>query len=132
MNSPFSSSNYITMSPETSSLSSAALAPTPKSNLNMPPSTADLSSEKPPSSSVDGLCQNNARIVRKDGTMLTASEVWDKVQSKVEFTSGFELDELCDSFKKKANCNGQGPALAEDKMEAIILDYVANRSGANV
>lgn len=100
--SPFSSGNYFQMSPETN-----------MSTLTTPPSATSSSApnQTTTTTTTPGLAESfcptgGGKVVRADGTELKPAELWEKVSSRVNFESGFDLDSLCAEFKSRAVCNG--------------------------
>lgn len=129
----FSPNKYLTMSPE-----SATVEKNPLETAEL--STFGSKTQHPcPFNTMNvGTMSEGATVAHKlalDGArMMSTQEAWDSVSSKIDvsrvanmgtrqelthllkqLSNGFDLDDLCDSFKKKAQCDGSKFWITFDK-----------------
>ncbi|KAJ9099148.1 hypothetical protein QFC21_004027 [Naganishia friedmannii] len=135
-----SPSNYFTTSPDPSSASSvsaqnsqnAALPNSQGSSSEYPQKQVSTSSNNESAFRVGtfgggAMEQSKPVMVRRDGTVVRCDKMWAVVAEKIPINSGFDLDDLCDRFKQKAVCTGQGPHLKEEEADVILAEYAAER-----
>lgn len=71
------------------------------------------------------------QIQDDDGKLVNSKDLWSTLQHKVDMTNGFDLDDLCETFKSKAVCNGSGPVITCRDVTTIVEEYsnrIKNRS----
>lgn len=135
-----SPSNYFTTSPDPSSASSisahnnqSALLPNSQgSSSEYPEKQVSTSSNNESAFRVGTfgggkVSDSKPAMLRRDGSVVTCDKMWEVVATKIPINSGFDLDDLCDRFKQKAKCTGQGPHFKEEEADVILAEYAAER-----
>jgi len=128
-NSGFSPSNYFTLSPD-------ATPSTVPSSISRHDSTSSSNSaggvrKKSTPLAVGTMgssepCQEQ-KILGKDGKLLSPAQVWSKVQERLDFSEGLDIDDLCSELKAKAVCGGVGPAVPESALDKALDEYAASK-----
>ncbi|GHJ90461.1 hypothetical protein NliqN6_6863 [Naganishia liquefaciens] len=125
-----SPSNFFTTSPDSSSASSV-----PSEGKHLSASASPQASESSQHSAAFRVGtfggrgeEPRATMLRRDGTVVPCTKIIEEVTQRIPINSGFDLDDLCDHFKKKAVCTGNGPQFKEEDADAILSDYAAQRN----